>query len=154
MVKRPIPHKTILNSVIYAGHEVDGQPEVMGRLSASRFRRADREQVVLPLEAAERLKDFEAGLRLVGLIRPDEALFQSSEDAYKFRVERTNASIDLAHSRSSVEVLNGPTNTGMGYRAKALSAELFSQEPLSAGRDRLGAELRALSAQRAAKPRT
>ena len=154
MVKRPVPNKTILNSIIYAGHEIDSQPEIMGRLSASRFRRADREQVVLPLEAAERLKDFEAGLRLVGLIGPNQALFQSSEDAYKFRVQTTNASIDLGHAHSSVERIDGSTITGRGHRAKALSAELFSQEPLSAGRDRLGAELRALTAQRAAKPRT
>lgn len=149
MVRTPRPLKPILGGIVYAGHEIDSEPEVMGRLSASRFRRADREQVVLPLEAAMRLKDFEAGLRSTGLMMPDEALFQSREDDYKFRVQRTQATIDLGSAHSTISIV--------GHRAKALSAELFHPKPLVKGngdRDRLGDELRALSAQRAAKPRT
>jgi len=137
MVHTPRPDKPFLNCVIYARDEIDSEPEVMGRLAASRFRRADGKQVVLPLETAERLKDFELGLRDAGLIGPSQALFQSSEDAYIFRVNATHASIDLGHASNSIEPI------GLrGYGVKTPSAERFSQEPLVKGsRDRLRDEM-------------
>lgn len=122
------------HEVTQEGHEVASEPEIMGALSGSRFRRSDREQVVLPLETAIALKEFEAGLREAGFIAHNQALFQKPEGETVFTVQTVDVSVDLGHCVSSVEK--------RGHRAEALSAELFSQEPLVKGqRNRLANEM-------------
>ena len=68
--------------------EVDGKPVVMSGLPRPRFRGPLGEQVELPQGTAERLENFEKGLRLAGFIGPREGLRQSLKAVTRFRVEQ------------------------------------------------------------------
>ena len=59
-------------------HVVHCEPELMRALPRTRFRGAFAEQVRLPPETAVSLENFEAELRAVGLIRPNELLRQGA----------------------------------------------------------------------------
>lgn len=79
--------------------KIDSQPELVRRLERSRFRRPLCKHAALPHGVAERLEDFEAGLRSAGFIAVDEVLVQSFYAPLKFRVHARNVAID-GHFRS------------------------------------------------------
>ena len=68
--------------------EVASKPVVMRALPRPRFRGPLGEQVELPQGTAERLENFEKGLRLAGFIGPREGLRQSLKAFNRFRVEQ------------------------------------------------------------------
>ena len=72
------PCPSLLNRTVVppdrAWHDVDGQSVLMRRLPWPRFASASGEDVYLPLWAAEALEEFEAKLRLSGLISPGQVL--------------------------------------------------------------------------------
>lgn len=77
--------------------EVRGETDVMRALPSGRFRRLLCEQAILPNRVAERLEDFEAGLRATGLVAVDEILVQSLNDPRKFRVQKVKVRNDCSH---------------------------------------------------------
>lgn len=77
--------------------EIASQPELVRTLERSRFRNAFGDEARLPLGSSERLKDFEAELRALGLIAVDEIVVQSLSRPDKFRVQKRNIIDDLAH---------------------------------------------------------
>lgn len=88
---RPIPSGRDAKRARFAlaeeGDKIDGKPEIVGALTATRFRCSFGEQVILPLETAERLEDFETELKRSGLMKPDETLVQRYSRPEKFRVQ-------------------------------------------------------------------
>lgn len=85
--------------------EVTGDPVLMRALPRARFRTAFFEQVVLPFGHAECLENFEQGLRLAGLVGPDQILCQGDRLGFKFRVTHRKAAdaaypVDDGHDAS------------------------------------------------------
>ena len=105
---RPIPSGRNAERSRFAmaqeGDKIDRKTEVVGALTPTRFRSSFGEQVVLPLETAERLEDFEAELKRTGLMKPDEALVQRYSRPDKFRVQPVQV-IAADHYRSPAETL-------------------------------------------------
>jgi len=82
-------------------NEIRGKPNAVGALVHTRFRDTFFKQVVLPSGIAERLEDFEKGLRLAGLMGADEVLRQQASRPPKFRVQKGHIS-DYRHDGNSV----------------------------------------------------
>lgn len=100
----PLPSGFVPDSAQPLHDKVDCEPVLMARLPWSRFRGPFGEQVRLPVGTAEALERFEAELRVVGLIGPDEVLRQSAKLPTHFRVQVRNrkyAAIDI-HEASSI----------------------------------------------------
>lgn len=81
--------------------EIRGKTHAVSTLVHTRFRNSFFQQVQLPKRIAERLEDFEEGLRLAGLISPNEVLVQSATRPPKFRVQKAQVS-DYRHDGNSV----------------------------------------------------
>lgn len=77
--------------------EIRSETDVMRALPSHRFRRLLCEQAILPNRVAERLEDFEAGLRAAGLVAVDQVLVQSLNDPRKFRVQNVKVRNDCGH---------------------------------------------------------
>lgn len=71
--------------------EIDRKSPLVCALPRSRFRTAFFEEAFLPPESAERLKDFEVGLREAGFVSDAELLVQSFNSPTKFRVQKRKA---------------------------------------------------------------
>lgn len=74
--------------------EVSGQPELMSTLERSRFRDFLFNEIALPHGQAVRLEDLEEGLRLAGLVGPDEIVVQRGSSGTKFRVAKRQVAVD------------------------------------------------------------
>lgn len=90
---------------IYVRDEIDCQSPLVRALPRSRFRRALSEQASLPSGMAERLEDFEMGLRSAGLIKPGQLLVQGFNSPCKFRVEQGEA-VDTFDGHDDVSVVS------------------------------------------------
>lgn len=101
--------------------EVRGKPVLVSTLVKTRFRDTFFKQVVLPARVAERLEDFEQGLRLAGLMGPDEVLCQLASRPPKFRMQRRHASDDGHTSLLDLFEGNAPSNSAVvtGEQVKA-----------------------------------
>lgn len=80
--------------------EVRGKSELVSGLVRTGFRDTFFKEVHLPPRIAERLVDFEAGLRLAGLVGPDEVLVQQVNRPPKFRVQKAKVRNDPGQSVS------------------------------------------------------
>lgn len=76
------------------GDEIAREAESVRTLEWPRFRGAFFQKVELPVGRAERLEDFEAGLRLAGFMASDQVLSQSLTNPTKFRVQKRGVAID------------------------------------------------------------
>lgn len=83
--------------------EIRGKPVLVSTLVHTRFRDSFFQQVKLPKGIAERLEDFEEGLRLAGLVGPDEVLVQQASRPPKFRVQKGKVSEDSHNGRSFLD---------------------------------------------------
>lgn len=97
------------------GHEVNGQSELVGGLVRTGFRNTFGDEVLLPAGTAERLKDFEDGLRLAGLMGLHQTLVQSFSNPTKFRVQKRRVPVD-GH------VISLPCLSGLALPPRPVSA--------------------------------
>lgn len=67
--------------------EIDRKSELVRTLPRSRFCHTFDNKARLPSGVAERLEDFERGLRDAGLVSGDQILLQSFNNPLKFRVK-------------------------------------------------------------------
>lgn len=123
--------------------EVDGEADAMRALPRSRFRSAFAQHLRLTAGEAQRLEDFEAELKLVGLIQADEIMVDVFCDGSQFRVEKRDRRDAAFRDSRRVQggLLNGagtelspaasPAALGRGSRVKGLSgASLDAGETL------------------------
>ena len=133
----PLPTRVVADTPQDAGNVVHGETELVRALPRSRFRGAFGEQVVLPVSRAETLERFEAELRSVGLIRPNECLRQGAKLPSHFRVQvrhgKRPAGELLVHDLSSLKNARSGPLKGEGERAPKLrcSEPKPSCEPVS-----------------------
>ena len=99
-------------------HEIHCEPELMRALPRTRFRGAFAEQVRLPPETAVSLENFEAELRAVGLIRPNELLRQGASRPLHFRVQQREVRVSDV---SQVSLLRSETPPPFGRRGASLT---------------------------------
>ena len=110
------------------GDVIDGEPVLVRALERSRFRDAFGYQVSLPEGVAVSLEDLEQGLRLAGLVGPDEIICQRGKAGNRFRVAKRQVAMD-GHLLSSVDVerlrvVNAPQTSAVvnGAQSRALPA--------------------------------
>lgn len=104
----------------YPWDEIDGQSVLMRALPRARFRGTFGDEVRLPNGTAERLEDFEAGLRDAGLLAESEILKKSHSPFLHFRVQKRQVAVDgtLIHANASVERDPRPELVGVAKRAE------------------------------------
>ena len=110
------------------GDVIDGEPVLVRALERSRFRDAFGYKVSLPEGVAVSLEDLEQGLRLAGLVGPDEIICQRGKAGNRFRVAKRQVAMD-GHLLSSVDVerlrvVNAPQTSAVvnGAQSRALPA--------------------------------
>ena len=110
------------------GNVIDGEPVLVRALERSRFRDAFGYQVSLPEGVAVSLEDLEQGLRLAGLVGPDEIICQRGKAGNRFRVAKRQVAMD-GHLLSSVDVerlrvVNAPQASAVvnGAQSRAVPA--------------------------------
>ena len=110
------------------GDVIDGEPVLVRALERSRFRDAFGYQVSLPEGVAVSLEDLEQGLRLAGLVGPDEIICQRGKAGNRFRVAKRQVAMD-GHLLSSVDVerlrvVNAPQASAVvnGAQSRAVPA--------------------------------
>lgn len=84
-------------------NEIRGKAVTVSGLVHTRFRDTFFQQVKLPRGIAESLEKFEEGLRLAGLVGPDEVLVQQASRPPKFRVQKLKVSDDGHYGRSFLD---------------------------------------------------
>ena len=110
------------------GDVIDGEPVLVRALERSRFRDAFGYKVSLPEGVAVSLEDLEQGLRLAGLVGPDEIICQRGKAGNRFRVAKRQVAMD-GHLLSSVDVerlrvVNAPQTSAVvnGAQSRAVPA--------------------------------
>ena len=110
------------------GDVIDGEAVLVRALERSRFRDAFGYQVSLPEGVAVSLEDLEQGLRLAGLVGPDEIICQRGKAGNRFRVAKRQVAMD-GHLLSSVDVerlrvVNAPEPSAVvnGAQSRAVPA--------------------------------
>ena len=96
---------------------IDGEPVLVRALERTRFRDAFGDQISLPEGIAVSLEDLEQGLRLAGLIGPDEIVCQRGKTGRSFRVAKRQVSMD-GHLLSSV--VEQPSRGGNALHSSAV----------------------------------
>jgi len=94
-------------------NEIRSHSKSVSGLVHTSFRDTFFQSVKLPHGIAESLKDFEKGLRLAGLVGPDEVLVQQASRPPKFRVEKADISDDCHNGQSFVDCSERATHSAV-----------------------------------------
>lgn len=109
-------------------NEVGGEPELVRALERSRFRDFLGNEVSLPERRAVRLEDLEQGLRLAGLIGPDEIVVQRGSSGTKFRVAQRKIAVD-GHCLAPSVGRSSPEGTRFQHSAVVTGGEAPRGKP-------------------------